>query len=153
MVQDIVDLKMDQKRGKRGNWGPRVGMRSVVFVDDLNMPNPEDSGAMPPVEILRQWMDQGGWYDRKDPKHPFRNLIDGMCVCAMGPPGGGKSFITPRFQRHFNTVIFALTDEATMKTIFTSILSYYFRTGGFSNEIMGMNDKLVNATLLVYKRI
>jgi dynein heavy chain, axonemal len=44
---------MDQKRGKRGNWGPRVGMRSVVFVDDLNMPKPEDSGAMPPVEILR----------------------------------------------------------------------------------------------------
>ena len=72
-------------------------MRAVVFVDDLNMPKPEDSGAMPPVEILRQWMDQGGWYDRKDSKHPFRNLVDGMCVCAMGPPGGGKSYITPRF--------------------------------------------------------
>ena len=40
-----------------------------------------------------------------------------------------------------------------MKTIFTSILSYYFRSGGFSNEIMGMNEKLVSATLLVYKRI
>jgi len=44
---------MDQKRGKRGNFGPKLGFRSVVFVDDLNMPNAESSGAMPPVEILR----------------------------------------------------------------------------------------------------
>ena len=153
MVQDLVDLKMDQKRGKRGNFGPKLGFRSVVFVDDLNMPNAESSGAMPPVEILRQWQDQGGWYDRKDPLHPFKNLIDGMLVCAMGPPGGGKSVITPRFQRHFNTISFSFTDENTMKSIFTSILSYYFRTGGFNPEVSGMNEKIVMATLNVYKRI
>ena len=55
MAQDIVDLKLDQKRGRRGNYGPKLGLRAVVFVDDLNMPKAEDSGAMPPVEILRQW--------------------------------------------------------------------------------------------------
>lgn len=95
----------------------------------------------------------GGWYDLKDPKHPFRRLKDAMCVCAMGPPGGGKSDITPRFQRHFNTIVFSTVDELTMKTIFTSILSYYFREGKFSNEIQGMNEKLVVATLNIYKRI
>jgi len=153
MVQDLVDLKMDQKRGKRGNFGPKLGFRAVVFVDDLNMPNSESSGAMPPVEILRQWMDQGGWYDRKEPSHPFRNLIDGMLVCAMGPPGGGKSVITPRFQRHFNTISFSFSDENTMKSIFSSILSYYFRTGGFAPEIVAMNEKIVMATLTVYRRI
>lgn len=144
---------MDQKRGRRGNFGPKLGYSSVVFVDDLNMPKAEDSGAMPPVEILRQWMDQGGWYDRKDHAHPFRNLVGGMCVCAMGPPGGGKSTITPRFQRHFNTIAFASSDETTMKSIFSSILSYFFRTGGFNAEIVGMNEKLVLATLAIYKRI
>ena len=71
----------------------------------------------------------------------------------MGPPGGGKSTITPRFQRHFNTIAFASSDEATMKSIFSSILSYYFRVGGFNSEIVGMNEKLVTATLAIYKRI
>jgi len=52
-----------------------------------------------------------------------------MLVTAMGTPGGGKSFITPRFQRHFNIIAFANFDDASMKTIFGSILKWYFRTG------------------------
>jgi dynein heavy chain len=117
------------------------------------MPKQEESLAMPPVEILRQLLDQGGWYDLKDPKHPFVKLVDTTVVAAMGPPGGGKSIITPRFQRWFNTVIFALVDEQTMKNIFQAILSYYFRENKFSNEIVAINEKLVSATLIVYKRI
>ncbi len=73
------------------------GMKAVIFVDDLNMPAPEKYGAQPPIEILRQFMDQGGWYDLKDSAHPFKKFVDTMIVAAMGPPGGGKSFITSRF--------------------------------------------------------
>jgi dynein heavy chain len=69
--------------------------------------------------------------------------MDLSVVCAMGPPGGGKSIITPRFQRHFNTVIFALVDEGTMMNIFKSILSYYFREGKFASEVCSINEKLV----------
>lgn len=48
----------------------------------------EEYGAQPPIEILRQWFDQGGWFDRKE--LTFRKIIDMTMVCSMGLPGGGR---------------------------------------------------------------
>lgn len=151
-VQGIIDQKSDKRRA--GIFGPKIfGMRAVIFVDDLNMPKKEKYGAQPPVEILRQLLDQGGFYDLKDNKHPFRKFVDTMLIAAMGPPGGGRSYITPRFQRHFNVVAFAFFEEQTMKGIFSAILKWYFRTGQFPQDVQMIEGKIVAASLQIYRTI
>jgi len=59
-VQDTIDGKLEKRR--RGVYGPPAGRRYITYVDDLNMPVREEYGAQPPIEILRQWFDQDGWY-------------------------------------------------------------------------------------------
>jgi dynein heavy chain, axonemal len=54
----------------------------MVFIDDLNMPQLDICNAQPPIELLRQWMDCGGWYDRKQ-IGKFMEIIDISFICAM----------------------------------------------------------------------
>jgi dynein heavy chain len=151
-VQEIIDGKLDKR--SKGKFGPRlIGMKCIIFVDDLNMPKKEFYGAQPPIELLRQFLDQAGWYDIKDNKHPFKTIIDTMLITSMGPPGGGKTFITPRMQRHFNIVAFVNCDENTLTTIFKTILNWYFTNNGFNTDVSRMEDKLVIGTMKVYMQI
>lgn len=108
----------------------------MLFVDDVNMPAKEKYGAQPPIELLRQMLDQGGWYDNKDKDKPLRRITDVMLVAAMGPPGGGRSVITPRFMRHLH--LFSLTqfEEETLTRIYSLILKWYLISNGFQPDVV-----------------
>ncbi|XP_009915551.2 dynein axonemal heavy chain 1 [Haliaeetus albicilla] len=159
-TQDLIDSKLDKRR--KGVFGPPIGQYFIFFIDDLNMPMLEKYGAQPPIELLRQWMDHQGWYDRKQ-IGTFKKLVDINFVCAMGPPGGGRNAVTPRLTRHFNYLSFTELEESSKKAIFSTILgswmagllgerSYRDPVPG-AHAVKDLNEPLVDATSCVYLTI
>jgi len=154
-TQDLIDAKLDRRR--KGVYGPPLGKLCVLMVDDLNMPNKETYGAQPPIEILRQMIDAnayaptGGWYDRKDLTHPFRGIIDVLLFAAMGPPGGGRTFITARMLGHLYLVGFPLLDDENMTKIFSTILEWKYQADNYPDEVSSLAKKIVLGTLDMYK--
>ena len=147
MTQDIVDGRLGKRR--KGVYGPPLGKKCIIFVDDVNMPKKEIYGAQPPIEILRQAMSQGGWYDRTEAT--FRNLVDVQFVGAMGPPGGGKTQVTQRFIRHFNLINFVPFDADSLQAIFSCILDWFL--GPFPASIKKMSNSVVSSTIDLYNTV
>ena len=61
-IQLYCESKLEKH--KKGVYGPKnPSNRLLFFVDDLNMPIKEKYGAQPPLEMLRQIIDMGGFYN------------------------------------------------------------------------------------------
>eukprot|EP00741_Cyanophora_paradoxa_P000409 tig00000404_g400.t1 len=146
-TQETIEGKLDKKR-KTLLGGP-PGKKVILFVDDVNMPALEVYGAQPPVELLRQFLDFGGFYDRHK---LFWKKIEDVTICAAcGPPGGGRNPLTPRFVRHFNLMCIPPPSNDTLRKIFAAILGGFFEV--FVPDIRGLCLSMVDATVEVYERI
>ncbi|XP_055265604.1 dynein axonemal heavy chain 3 [Moschus berezovskii] len=145
-TQDIIMSKLDRRR--KGLFGPPIGKKAVVFVDDLNMPAKEVYGAQPPIELLRQWIDHGYWFDKKDTNK--LDIVDVLLVTAMGPPGGGRNDITGRFTRHLNIISINAFEDDILTKIFSSIADWHFGKG-FDVIFLRYGKMMVQATMTIYK--
>ena len=47
--------KLDRRR--KGVFGPAMGKQCIIFIDDLNLPQRDEAGSIPAVELLRQVSD------------------------------------------------------------------------------------------------
>jgi len=147
ITQNIIEGSMEKR--SKGKWGPPGGKKLICFVDDLNMPKKDEFGSQGALEIIRQWLDYEGWYDRQ--KQSWRQILDMQLICAMGPPGGGRSVISERIQSRFNVINFTFPSNSQVQRIFEIILSGHLST--FSDDVKNLAETLTRASLDLYKSV
>ncbi|KAL0232167.1 hypothetical protein PCE1_003163 [Barthelona sp. PCE] len=143
-LQTLIESKWSRKR--KTVLGAPPGKGRVLFVDDMNMPAKEEYGAQPPLELIRQIIDQGGFYDRKE--FFFKEVVDTHIVGAMGPPGGGRTEISDRLVAKMMQIYMPQMTDSSIKLIFTKVLESLLDR--FNSEVQGTISSIVNASLSVY---
>jgi dynein heavy chain len=149
-TSNVVDLLENRLERKRKNLlGAPPGKTMLYFVDDINMPMLEFYGAQPPIELLRQVIDYGGFYDKK--KLFWKAVADTQFIAACGPPGGGRMTVTPRLFRHFNMLWMPNLSLEAMNQILSSILGGWL--GAVKPEIEGVAEPVVKAAVDMFFKI
>ena len=64
-----------------------------------------------------------------------------IILCAMGPPGGGRTFITNRIIRHFNIIAYTELDKEIINMIFTNLVSNFYKK--YAEEIKNALPKII----------
>lgn len=97
------------------------------------MPAYQEYGAQPPIELLRQLVAEGGFYDR--PNFFWKTIEKFTVVAAAAPPGGGRQALTPRFMRFFHILNVQDPTEETLTEIFSGILTGFLNSQNFIEPI------------------
>ena len=114
-LMDAIEGNLDAPR--RTLLQPKAGKKMVFFIDDVNMPQLDRYGSQPPCELLRQIIDQGGYYDVDKLVLKIVNKTNFVTACA--PPSGGRNPVSPRLFRHFNMLWVPDLSSQSMKQIFS----------------------------------
>ena len=146
-VQEIIEGAVEKRT--KGVFVPIGNKKMYCFVDDLNMPAKQEYGDQPPLELLRQWMEYGVWYDRE--KQVVKSIKNMHLVGAMGPPGGGRTYISMRVQSRFSVINMTFPSDSSIFKIFGTIFGQ--RLQGFDESVKPLCDQLTQATLQIYKQM
>ena len=101
-------------------------------------------------------MDYGGWYDIDTNEKDYRHIVGVSFCSAMGPPGGGRNAISPRYVRHFNVIYIEPYSQESMIYIFSNVMDWLFlinQNPSYSGGIKGMKENIVINTITIYKLI
>ncbi|KAK2497325.1 hypothetical protein MC885_009648 [Smutsia gigantea] len=144
------NLEANVEKRTKDTYGPPMGKRLLVFMDDMNMPKVDEYGTQQPIALLKLLLEKGYLYDRGKELN-CKSIRDLGFIAAMGKAGGGRNEVDPRFISLFNVFNVLFPSEESLHLIYSSILKGH--TLVFHDSVAAMSDKLTFCTLALYKNI
>ena len=152
MFQDIIDDNLDKGVGR--NFYPPGKKTLLVFIDDISMPFVNTWGDQVTLEIVRQLVEERGYYFlEKDKIGDFKKIENLIFIAAMGHPSGGRNDIPNRLKRQFYTFNMILPSKESVDNIYGTIISSVFTTKNFGDDVVDNASKLTGSTISLRERV
>ena len=121
-----LESSVEKKAGRM--YGAPGGRKLVFLVDDVSLAPIGTYGDQPPLELLRQLIEQSYLLSLDTPGDlmVFKEL---HVLATMLPPGGGKNDVPERLKRHFLVAGVATPTADQVSAIFSPALQAHFHVG------------------------
>jgi dynein heavy chain len=144
IFQRTVESYLDKRLGS--TYGPPAGKKMTLFIDDINMPEINVWNDQVTAEIVRQLIEQQGFYNLDKPGD-WTAIVDLQFLGAMMHPGGGRNNIPLRLKRHFNVFNCTIPSDASVDKIFTTMLEGHFHEKrGYPEDVRNLVPKIPSLT-------
>ncbi|KAK8861158.1 hypothetical protein M9Y10_012853 [Tritrichomonas musculus] len=145
---NVLSVLRSYLHKRHGVFGPLMNHHLVIYMDNINAVKPEVYGAQPPLELVRQLFDAGGWYNTANVE--WQTVVGTTVISSMGPTGGGLFSIPDRLLRHFYFIHCPKLKKNSFKNVMNSLL--ISRMNQFHDVIQALSTKTVDATIDFFEK-